>query len=256
MSHHRCVFAYIPAVVYTEPGRFLANPDSTLGVESGSKLITLPPDGTVVKLQCWDKADTESFRSIPRSREQEGGADGGRAAPRFAEGEVLLFAEASEILDKVHKGAFDDDMSPGVKPSTPGAVPAAQAEKALRTPVIASSAISVSPAPRIFSTSTSSTPTHEPSRPECLHQHRHLQHNDQHPHHHRASSPMHPTRLLPTPPLRPNTRHAPALTRRRTNPPEAPAAWSTTCIRRRVSTVARIYPHSYLGRASVLAPRP
>ncbi|KAJ7029463.1 ras family-domain-containing protein [Mycena alexandri] len=49
--------------------RFLANPDPTLGVEFGSKLITLPgPDPqTVVKLQCWDTAGTESFRSITRS---------------------------------------------------------------------------------------------------------------------------------------------------------------------------------------------
>jgi GTPase SAR1 family protein len=36
-----------------------------LGVEFGSKLITLPgPEATVVKLQCWDTAGTESFRSI------------------------------------------------------------------------------------------------------------------------------------------------------------------------------------------------
>ncbi|KAJ7644965.1 ras-domain-containing protein [Roridomyces roridus] len=48
--------------------RFLANPDPTLGVEFGSKLLTLPgPEGTVVKLQCWDTAGTESFRSITRS---------------------------------------------------------------------------------------------------------------------------------------------------------------------------------------------
>ncbi|KAJ6543357.1 ras family-domain-containing protein [Mycena vulgaris] len=48
--------------------RFLANPDPTLGVEFGSKLITLPDaEGTVGKLQCWDTAGTESFRSITRS---------------------------------------------------------------------------------------------------------------------------------------------------------------------------------------------
>ncbi|KAF9524450.1 ras-domain-containing protein [Crepidotus variabilis] len=47
--------------------RFLANPDPTLGVEFGSKLITLPEDGKVVKLQCWDTAGTESFRAITRS---------------------------------------------------------------------------------------------------------------------------------------------------------------------------------------------
>ncbi|KAG1756864.1 P-loop containing nucleoside triphosphate hydrolase protein [Suillus paluster] len=47
--------------------RFLANPDPTLGVEFGSKLIDIPEEGKVVKLQCWDTAGTESFRSITRS---------------------------------------------------------------------------------------------------------------------------------------------------------------------------------------------
>ncbi|KAJ6583516.1 hypothetical protein DFH09DRAFT_1360139 [Mycena vulgaris] len=48
--------------------RFLANSDLTLGVEFGSKLITLPDaEGTVVKLQYWDTAGTASVRSITRS---------------------------------------------------------------------------------------------------------------------------------------------------------------------------------------------
>ncbi|KAF5323709.1 hypothetical protein D9619_012937 [Psilocybe cf. subviscida] len=47
--------------------RFLANPDPTLGVEFGSKLITLPEENKVVKLQCWDTAGQESFRAITRS---------------------------------------------------------------------------------------------------------------------------------------------------------------------------------------------
>ncbi|GBE81820.1 ras-domain-containing protein [Sparassis latifolia] len=47
--------------------RFLMNPDPTLGVEFGSKLITIPEENKVVKLQCWDTAGTESFRSITRS---------------------------------------------------------------------------------------------------------------------------------------------------------------------------------------------
>jgi len=47
--------------------RFLANPDPTLGVEFGSKLIYIPEEEKTVKLQCWDTAGTESFRSITRS---------------------------------------------------------------------------------------------------------------------------------------------------------------------------------------------
>ncbi|KAF8800524.1 rab GTPase [Phlegmacium glaucopus] len=52
--------------------RFLANPEPTLGVEFGSKLISIPqsnPDDNklVVKLQCWDTAGQESFRAITRS---------------------------------------------------------------------------------------------------------------------------------------------------------------------------------------------
>jgi Ras-related protein Rab-2A len=47
--------------------RFLTNPDPTLGVEFGSKLVSIPDDDKIVKLQCWDTAGTESFRSITRS---------------------------------------------------------------------------------------------------------------------------------------------------------------------------------------------
>ncbi|TFK61715.1 ras-domain-containing protein [Pluteus cervinus] len=47
--------------------RFLANPDPTIGVEFGSKLINIPEEEKVVKLQCWDTAGTESFRAIGRS---------------------------------------------------------------------------------------------------------------------------------------------------------------------------------------------
>ncbi|KAL0070459.1 hypothetical protein AAF712_002291 [Marasmius tenuissimus] len=38
-----------------------------LGVEFGSKLLTIPEENKVIKLQCWDTAGTESFRSITRS---------------------------------------------------------------------------------------------------------------------------------------------------------------------------------------------
>ncbi|KAH9928572.1 ras-domain-containing protein [Epithele typhae] len=176
--------------------RFLANPDPTLGVEFGSKLITIPEENKVVKLQCWDTAGTESFRSITRSyyrgaagcllvydvtsrqsfanirswladvREHadphltcilvankidlctEDPAAPGVAPKRarmvsaeegelFAKEEGLLFVEASaksgenvetafetatrDILDKVRRGVFDDDRSPGVKLSKPSA---------------------------------------------------------------------------------------------------------------------------------------
>jgi len=45
----------------------MANPDPTLGVEFGSKLIYIEDEDKTVKLQCWDTAGTESFRSITRS---------------------------------------------------------------------------------------------------------------------------------------------------------------------------------------------
>ncbi|KAF9053327.1 ras-domain-containing protein [Panaeolus papilionaceus] len=170
--------------------RFLANPDPTLGVEFGSKIITLPEENKVVKLQCWDTAGSESFRSITRSyyrgaagcllvydvtsrqsflnvrnwladvREhadphvscilvgnkvdlvEDAPEAGGKTrevtyeeAELWAKEEGLLFVEASaksgynveqafveasqNILDKIKKGVFDDDRSPGVKLSNP-----------------------------------------------------------------------------------------------------------------------------------------
>ncbi|KAH9852773.1 P-loop containing nucleoside triphosphate hydrolase protein [Lenzites betulinus] len=173
--------------------RFLANPDPTLGVEFGSKLITIPEENKIVKLQCWDTAGTESFRAITRSyyrgaagcllvydvtnrqtfvnarswladvrehadphltcilvgnkidlcsEESSESAPGKRKrevstdeADLWAKEEGLLFVEASaksgenveaafetatrDILNKVHRGVFDDDRSPGVKLSKP-----------------------------------------------------------------------------------------------------------------------------------------
>ncbi|KIJ59693.1 hypothetical protein HYDPIDRAFT_32915 [Hydnomerulius pinastri MD-312] len=172
--------------------RFLANPDPTLGVEFGSKLIEIPEEGKIVKLQCWDTAGTESFRSITRSyyrgaagcllvydvtsrasftnarswladvREHadphltcilvgnkvdlcDESAEGAlvhkrrevatEEAEQWAKEEGLLFVEASaksgrnvdlafeeasrNILDKIRRGVFDDDRSPGVKLSKP-----------------------------------------------------------------------------------------------------------------------------------------
>ncbi|KAF8552913.1 ras-domain-containing protein [Imleria badia] len=176
--------------------RFMTNPDPTLGVEFGSKLIEIPEQGKIIKLQCWDTAGTESFRSITRSYYR--GAAGcllvydvtsrtsftnARAwladvrehadphltcilvgnkvdlceppepspfasstplkrrqvtteeASQWALEQGLLFVEASaksghnverafedasrDILDKIQRGVFDDDRSPGVKLSKP-----------------------------------------------------------------------------------------------------------------------------------------
>ncbi|KAN0064589.1 hypothetical protein ACQY0O_002217 [Thecaphora frezii] len=46
--------------------RFLTDPDPTIGVEFGSHLIQLD-NGETVKVQVWDTAGSESFRSITRS---------------------------------------------------------------------------------------------------------------------------------------------------------------------------------------------
>ncbi|KAF8650651.1 hypothetical protein AX16_005131 [Volvariella volvacea WC 439] len=187
--------------------RFLANPDPTIGVEFGSKLISVPEENKIIKLQCWDTAGTESFRAIARSyyrgaagcllvydvtsrksfqnipswlhdvREKadphvtcilvgnkvdlcpepsESNPDGSHPrtispssgkrhrevsreeAEEYAEQEGLLFVEASaksgenvekafedaarDILEKIKKGVFDDDRSPGVKLSKPSDV--------------------------------------------------------------------------------------------------------------------------------------
>jgi len=45
--------------------RFEASHDLTIGVEYGSRMITI--DGKAIKLQVWDTAGQESFRSITRS---------------------------------------------------------------------------------------------------------------------------------------------------------------------------------------------
>jgi len=47
-------------------GWFKSDNDPTIGVEFGSKLIKCK-DGTVVRLQVWDTAGQESFRSITKS---------------------------------------------------------------------------------------------------------------------------------------------------------------------------------------------
>ncbi|GAA5847512.1 hypothetical protein JCM5353_007565, partial [Sporobolomyces roseus] len=50
--------------------RFLENSEPTIGVEFGSRLVTLTEGidaGKKVKLQVWDTAGQESFRAITRS---------------------------------------------------------------------------------------------------------------------------------------------------------------------------------------------
>lgn len=46
--------------------RFLVDSDPTIGIEFGSHLVTLP-SGERIKLQVWDTAGSEQFRSITRS---------------------------------------------------------------------------------------------------------------------------------------------------------------------------------------------
>lgn len=46
--------------------RFTAT-EPTLGVEFGSRILAVGSEGKRVKVQCWDTAGTESFRSITRS---------------------------------------------------------------------------------------------------------------------------------------------------------------------------------------------
>ncbi|WOO79747.1 Ras-related protein RABB1b [Vanrija pseudolonga] len=46
--------------------RFSAS-EPTLGVEFGSRILSVGENGKRVKVQCWDTAGTESFRSITRS---------------------------------------------------------------------------------------------------------------------------------------------------------------------------------------------
>ncbi|KAK7030422.1 hypothetical protein VNI00_014166 [Paramarasmius palmivorus] len=151
--------------------RFLANPDPTLGVEFGSKLLTIPEENKVIKLQCFinarswladvrEHADPHLTCILvgnkvdlcePESESGEGStassADASaqtiksrrqvstEEAELFAKEEGLLFVESSaksgqnvekafeeaarNILDKIHRGVFDDDRSPGVKLSKP-----------------------------------------------------------------------------------------------------------------------------------------
>ncbi|SHO76644.1 Similar to S.cerevisiae protein YPT31 (Rab family GTPase) [Malassezia sympodialis ATCC 42132] len=46
--------------------RFLVDSETTIGIEFGSQIVTLP-EGERLKLQIWDTAGSEQFRSITRS---------------------------------------------------------------------------------------------------------------------------------------------------------------------------------------------
>lgn len=43
--------------------RFLVDSDTTIGIEFGSQIVTLP-QGERLKLQIWDTAGSEQFRSV------------------------------------------------------------------------------------------------------------------------------------------------------------------------------------------------
>ncbi|KAG6331567.1 hypothetical protein ID866_7520 [Astraeus odoratus] len=138
--------------------RFLSNPDPTLGVEFGSKLIEIPEEGKLIKLQCFlnarswladvrEHADPHVTCILVGNKidlcESETGVGGSKRsrevpteeAARWAKEEGLLFVETSarsgrnvdgafehasrDILDKIKRGVFDDNRSPGVKLSKP-----------------------------------------------------------------------------------------------------------------------------------------
>jgi len=73
-------------LVQLTDSRFLKDNEPTIGVEFGSRIVTLE-DGSKVKLQIWDTAGQESFRSITRSYY------------RGAEGALLVF-------DVTHRSSF------------------------------------------------------------------------------------------------------------------------------------------------------
>lgn len=53
-------------IAFTDPGHFSTRHDVTIGVEFGSKNVTCS-SGHIVKLQLWDTAGQEAFRSIVRT---------------------------------------------------------------------------------------------------------------------------------------------------------------------------------------------
>ena len=44
--------------------RFLVNPETTIGIEFGSHVVKIEETGERIKLNCWDTAGSETFRSV------------------------------------------------------------------------------------------------------------------------------------------------------------------------------------------------
>ncbi|KAG5339336.1 hypothetical protein C0989_004666 [Termitomyces sp. Mn162] len=128
--------------------RFLANPDPTLGVEFGSKLITIPDENKIVKLQCFinarswlsdvrQHADPNLTCILVGNKVDLCESDGSRREVPTEEAELwaleqgMLFVEASaksghnvdeafvraatDILAKIRRGVFDDNRGSAVR---------------------------------------------------------------------------------------------------------------------------------------------
>ncbi|KAL0381772.1 UNVERIFIED_CONTAM: Ras-related protein RABB1b [Sesamum angustifolium] len=117
--------------------RFQPVHDLTIGVEFGARMVTI--DGSPIKLQIWDTAGQESFRSITRSYYRGNKSDlahrravSKEEGEQFAKENGLLFLEASartaqnveeaftrtaaKILQKIQEGVFDvSNESSGIK---------------------------------------------------------------------------------------------------------------------------------------------
>lgn len=52
--------------------RFLAQPETTIGVEFGSHIVEIEETGERIKCQCWDTAGSETFRSVSHLEDSEG----------------------------------------------------------------------------------------------------------------------------------------------------------------------------------------
>eukprot|EP01040_Poterioochromonas_malhamensis_P012134 gene12134-13267_t len=75
--------------------RFQPVHDLTIGVEFGARLITI--DNNQIKLQIWDTAGQESFRSITRKT----------SAKSAANVETAFIRTAENIYEKIKEGLYD-----------------------------------------------------------------------------------------------------------------------------------------------------